>query len=144
MITFTEGPGKSWTLEIFQECLLCYDQLQQRSGHANVLVCRLVFSRLIIIFFFSRDNNIPEIFRCSRFSRFDCKLAWDQVPYCWEKGKNRAQLASIADIFPILTPFFAFFPQCEAWSQANCNQRSFFTIRSQRHLLLTLSTSKAK
>ena len=43
-------------LEISQECLLCYDQSQQRSGHANwpqnhklvnVLPCGLVFSHLI-------------------------------------------------------------------------------------------------
>ena len=27
--------GKPWTLEISQECLLCYDQSQQRSGHTN-------------------------------------------------------------------------------------------------------------
>ena len=55
MITFTEGPGKLSTLEIFQECLLFFDQLQQRSGHVNVLVCRLVFSRLIV-FFLSRNT----------------------------------------------------------------------------------------
>ena len=48
--------GKPWTLEISQESLLCYDQSQQRSGHANwpqnhkltdVLACGLVFSWLI-------------------------------------------------------------------------------------------------
>ena len=31
---FTVRPEKPWTLEIFQECL-CYDQPQQRSGHAS-------------------------------------------------------------------------------------------------------------
>ena len=49
-------PGKLWTLEISQECLLCYDQSQQRSGHVNwpqnhtlikVCACGLVFSHLI-------------------------------------------------------------------------------------------------
>ena len=48
--------GKPWTLEISQECLLFYDQSQQRSGYANwpqnhklinVLACSLVFSHLI-------------------------------------------------------------------------------------------------
>ena len=32
---FTVRPEKPWTLEIFQECLLCYDQSQQRSGYAS-------------------------------------------------------------------------------------------------------------
>ena len=31
----TVRPRKPWTLEISSECLLCYDQSQQRSGHAN-------------------------------------------------------------------------------------------------------------
>ena len=52
---FTVQPGKPWTLEISQECLLCYDQSQQRSGHANkpqdhklvnILACGSVFSHL--------------------------------------------------------------------------------------------------
>ena len=28
-------PGNPWTLEIWQECLLCYDRSQQRSAHTN-------------------------------------------------------------------------------------------------------------
>ena len=111
MITFTEGPRKSSTLEIFQECLLCYDQLQQRSGDANVLVCRLVFSR-VIVFFFSQHNNIPEIFRCSWFSRFDCKLAWDQAPHCGEKGKNRLWRKKKTALGLLRSPiFFLFWPR---------------------------------
>ena len=65
----TLRPGKPRTLDISQECLLGYDQSQQISGHVNwpqnhkqinVLVCGLVFSRLIG--FFLEQNNIPEIF----------------------------------------------------------------------------------
>ena len=65
----TLRPGKPRTLDISQECLLGYDQSQQISGHVNwpqnhkqinVLVCSLVFSRLIG--FFLEQNNIPEIF----------------------------------------------------------------------------------
>ena len=74
----------------------------------------------------------------------DASLAWDQVPQ-WRKRRKKsarkasreavwgeenvappfpppqatARLASFADIFPILTPFFAFFPYCGAWSRAN-------------------------
>ena len=55
----------------------------------------------------------------------------------WRKKKNCARLASLADILPIQPRYFAIFPQCGAWSQATCNLKSFFTIRSQRHLLLT-------
>ena len=63
----TVRPGKPRTLDISQECLLCYDQSQQRSRHANWpqnhklindLACGLVFSRLIG--FFLEQNNIPE------------------------------------------------------------------------------------
>ena len=48
--------GKTVKLKISQECLLCYDQSQQRSGHMNRpqyhkrindLACGLAFSRLI-------------------------------------------------------------------------------------------------
>ena len=81
----------------------------------NVLACRLVFSSLIVFFlfvFFSRNTvTFEKYFWCSRFSRFDCNLAWDQAPHCGEKGekigfgekkkKNRARLAPLADIFPI-------------------------------------------
>ena len=112
----------------------------------NVLGCRLVFSRLIVFFFFSRNTiTFQKHFWCLRFSRFDCKLAWDQAPKCGEKGKKigfgekkkKIALGLLRSPIFFLTPFFAFFPQCGAWSQANCNPTSFFTIRSQRHLLLT-------
>ena len=117
----------------------------------NVLACRLVFSRLIVFLFSRNTITFQKYFWCSRFSRFDCKLAWDQAPHCGEKGKKigfgekkKSRLACFARrCFSYLTPFFAFFPQCGAWSQANCNPKSFFTIRSQKHLLLTPSTSKA-
>ena len=97
-------------------------------------------------FCFSRNTiKFQKYFWCSRFSRFDCKLAWDQAPHCGEKGKKlalakkkKSRSACFARrYFSYLTPFFAFFPQCGAWSQANCYPKSFFTIRSQRHLLLT-------
>ena len=86
----------------------------------NVLACRLVFSRLIV--FFSRKIiTFQKYFWCSWFSRFDCKLAWDQAPHCGENGKksalakkkNRARLASLADIFPIWPRFLPFSP---VWS----------------------------
>ena len=109
----------------------------------NVLACRLVFSSLIV--FFSRNTTFQKYFWCSRFSRFHCNLAWDQDPHCGEKGKkigvgekkNRARLTSARRYFSYLTPFSAFSPQCVSWSQTNCNPKSFFTIRSQRHLVLT-------
>ena len=124
----------------------------------DVLACRLVFSRLIVFFillFIPRNTiTFQKYFWCSRFSRFDCKLACDQAPYCGQRGKKSVlvkkkkktctRLASLADIFSYLTPFFAFFPQCGAWSQANCNPKSFFTVRSQRHLLLTPEYKKDK
>ena len=56
----TVWPGKLWTLKVSRECLLCYNQSQQRSGHVNwlrnhklinILACSLVFSRLIGFFF---------------------------------------------------------------------------------------------
>ena len=66
-------------------------------------------------------------------------LAWDQAPHCGKKEKKSAlakkksaseasrgwrtaRLASLADIFPYLTSFFAFFPHCGAWSQARVDQ----------------------
>ena len=73
--------GKTWKLEIFQECLLCYDQSQQRSGHVskpqnhkliNVLACSSVFSHLIG-FFFCATITFQKYFWFSQFSWFDCK-----------------------------------------------------------------------
>ena len=71
-------PGKPWTIEISQECLLCYDQ-SQRSGDTNypqnhrlikVLACSSVFSYLIG--FFSCNTITFQIyFWRSRFSWFD-------------------------------------------------------------------------
>ena len=79
----TVQPGKPWTLEVSQECLLCYycyDQSQQRSGHAkkphnhkiiNVLACGSVFSCLIAFFLatqHSRDISGVHV------SQFDCNV----------------------------------------------------------------------
>ena len=57
-------------LEISQECLLCYDQSQQRSGHANYshkTTNWLTFLLAVQFFhawlaFFLQHKNIPEIF----------------------------------------------------------------------------------
>ena len=70
----------------------------------------------------------------------DASLVWDAAPY-WggkgeknqrskraERGKGRCALSPFPGHrlarffrrhFSYLTPFFAFFPQCRAWSQAN-------------------------
>ena len=118
----------------------------------DVLACRLVFSRLIVFFlllFIPRNTiTFQKYFWCSRFSRFDCKLACDQAPYCGQRGKKSALVKKkkkkklhsacfARRYFFLFDPVFCLFPQCGAWSQANCDPRSFFTIRSQRHLLLT-------
>ena len=73
--------GRPWTLEISQECLLCYDQSQQRSRHTiwpqnhkiiNVLARSLVFSCVIITGFFSCNTiTFQKYFWCSRFFLFD-------------------------------------------------------------------------
>ena len=47
-------------------------------------------------------------------------------------------------MFFLFDPVFCLFPQCGAWSQANCNPKSFFTIRSQRHLLITKEYKASK
>ena len=109
-------PRKPSTLEISQECLLCYDQSQQRSGHANwpqnhkvikVLACSLVSSRLIG---FQQDNNIPEIllvftvFLVSlqvlpspgaflrHMSKFEVVLGKNQIPKRLEFSRQKTRL----------------------------------------------------
>ena len=73
------------------------------------------------LFVFSRNTiTFQKYFWCSRLSRFDYKLAWDQASHCGEKGKKigfgekekkkRAPLASLADIFPIWSRFLPFSP----------------------------------
>ena len=76
---------KPWTLEIFQNCLLCYYQSQQRSGYICELNCYKTTNLLtFIVLWFSfchawlafllQHNNIPEIyFWGSQFSQFDCE-----------------------------------------------------------------------
>ena len=93
----TVRPGKPWRLEISQECLLCYDQSQQRSGHANwpqnhkltnVLACGLVFPRLIG---FSLARQFQKYFWCSRFSRFDCNISFQDLFHTQLYGNERAK-----------------------------------------------------
>ena len=86
----------------------------------NVLACRLIFSRLIVFFFSRKIITFQKYFWCSWFSRFDCKLAWDQAPHCGEKEKKSALAKKKSPsawfarrYFSYLTPFFAFFPNAE-------------------------------
>ena len=91
----------------------------------NVLACRLVFSRLIVFFlllFIPRNTiTFQKYFWCSRFSRFDCKLAWDQAPYCGQRGKKSALVKKKTALgllrspifFPIWPRFLPFSPNAE-------------------------------
>ena len=47
--------------------------------------------------------------------------------------QDNAGLASLADIFPYLTTFFALFPYCGAWSQAIQMVQVVITRNSTRH-----------
>ena len=68
------------TLEISQECLLCYNQSQQRSGHVNspqkhkLLTSCLRFSFLMPDWFFLCNTTaFQKYFWCLQFSQIDCK-----------------------------------------------------------------------
>ena len=64
----TVKPRTPWTLEIFKECLLCYDHstqskdqdMQRNNKRFAIPAWGLVFS--LLIGFSLQHNNIPEIF----------------------------------------------------------------------------------
>ena len=73
--------GKPWTLEIFQECLLCYNQPQQRSEHGTKpqnqtlisdLDWGLVFSPLIG-FFLATPWHSRNISKCRCLKGWSCQ-----------------------------------------------------------------------
>ena len=93
----TVWPGKPWTLEISQECLMCYGKSQQRSGDTNypqnhklikVLACCSVFSYLIG-FFSCNTITFQKYFWHSQFSWFNCKSI-DWHPHWYFCGVKEA------------------------------------------------------
>ena len=68
--------GKTVNTWISKECLLCYDQSQQRSSHktTNQLLAFLLAVQFCHAWlaFFCNTITFQKYYWCSRFSRFDC------------------------------------------------------------------------
>ena len=79
---FLQSNNTLLEIHVCREYLLCYNQSQQSSGHANqsqnhklinILACSLVSHTWLA--FFLQDNNIPEIFLV--FMVFDCSSLFE-------------------------------------------------------------------